>query len=440
MVSMGRIQPIIGLIVMIGAVYLFSANRRAIRWRVVAWGLGLQLLFALCVLKTDAGHWFFGKVNDGFVKIMEASDTGAEFVFGKMALPVVIPDPARDGQSIPDGQRMVQLGGYFALRVLPTIVFFSALMAIGYHLGVMQWIVRGFARVMSFSMKTSGAETMAAAGNIFVGQTEAPLMVRPYLLGMTRSELMAVMVGGFANTAGGVLLAYMGMLKDLVPNIGAHLLTSSIMTAPTSLMFAKLALPESGQPGTAGDARIELPRIDANTLDAATRGTTEGLTLALNVGAMLIVFIALVALANMMLGFASVQLGANTPWTLQMIFGRLFLPLAWLMGIHPDECIFVGQLLGEKTFLNEFIAYASLAATQGEPVLSPRSYIITSYALCGFANISSIGIQVGGIGAMAPERRKDLAQLGIQAMILGSLATFSAACIVAILTPETGPP
>ncbi len=428
---MERFQPAIGLTVMIGLLYAFSTHRRAVQWRVVAWGLGLQVAFALFVLKTGVGERIFEGINLGFVKVMHASEKGAEFVFGPAVLPVGTMDAK--GKFHADEKLVMSMGYNFAFRVLPSIIFFSALMAVGYYVGFMQWIVWAFAKVMAVTMKTSGAETMANAANIFVGQTEAPLMVRPFVSRMTESELMAIMVGGFANTAGGVLLAYMGMLHDLVPNIGAHLLTSSILTGPASLMMAKLAVPETQESLTAGDLKIELPRVDQNVLDAAARGTTEGLTLALNVGAMLIVFIALVALVDSGLaGISHYVFHTQTPWSLSLLFGKLFWPMAWLLGIPSGDCAAVGQLLGVKTFLNEFVAYKQLAETTG---LSHRSYLIASYALCGFANIASIGIQIGGIGAMAPERRGDLARLGFKAMIVGSFATFSAACVVAMLTP-----
>jgi concentrative nucleoside transporter, CNT family len=430
---MERIQPALGLVVMIGLLYAFSANRRAVRWRVVAWGLALQVIFALFVLKVPLGETIFSKINDGFSAIMKAADEGGKFVFGIQGTSDCVPVGAGEGAAFkPTPGLYAQTGFNFAFRILPSIILFSSLMAIGYHLGVMQRIVRAFARVMSVSMRTSGAETMANAANIFVGQTEAPLMVRPYIARMTNSELMAIMVGGFANTAGGVMLAYIGMLKDIVPNIGAHLLASSIMTGPASLMMAKLLVPETQEPLTAGEVKLDLPKVDTGVLDAAVRGTTEGLGLALNVAAMLIVFIALVALADSGLAWVSTSLfHTASPWSLSLIFGKLFWPMAWLLGVPKQDCAAVGNLLGIKTFLNEFVAYRQL---QGTVNLSPRSYLIASYALCGFANIGSIGIQLGGIGAMAPDRRHDLARLGLKAMIAGSFATFSAACIVAILT------
>lgn len=430
---MERIQPAIGLAVMIGLLYAFSAHRAAIRWRIVIWGLALQVLFALLVLRTPFGERIFGAINSCFVQVIQAAEAGGRFVFGSLGDRDLLPVGEGSGAGFKADARLVARTGYvFAFRVLPSIIFFSALMAIGYHIGLMQLVVRAFARVMRVSMKTSGAETMSNAANIFVGQTEAPLMVRPFINRMTNSELMAIMVGGFANTAGGVLLAYISMLQDVVPNIGAHLLTSSILTAPASLMMAKLAMPETAEPQTAGDLKIDLPRIDTNLVDAATRGTSEGLTLALNVGAMLISFIALVALVDAGLGMLSRHVfHTQTPWSLALLFGRLFWPVAWLLGVPAHDCAAVGQLLGVKTFLNEFVAYSQLAGMQG---LHPRSYLIASYALCGFANIGSIGIQLGGIGALAPERRHDLARLGLPAMVIGSCATFSAACVVAILT------
>jgi concentrative nucleoside transporter, CNT family len=430
---MERIQPAIGLLVMIGLLYGFSTNRRAIRWRVVIWGMGLQFAFAVIVLHTSVGERVFSAINDGFLKIMDASGEGSRFLFGPTGAGDYVPvGEVKDGVFQQEKMLVAQVGYNFAFRVLPTIIFFSALMAIGYHLGIMQLVVRAFAKVMAWSMGTSGAETMSNAANIFVGQTEAPLMVRPYVSRMTNSELLTIMVGGFANTAGGVMMAYISMLQNLVPNIGAHLLTSSILTGPASLMMAKLAMPETEESLTAGDLKIPLPKVDTGVVDAAARGTTEGLSLALNVGAMLITFIAVVALVNYGLGAISTHVfNAVEPWSLAMIFGKVLWPVAWLLGVSPQDCTTVGQLLGTKTFLNEFVAYVDLAHMRG---LQPRSYLIASYALCGFANISSIGIQIGGIGAMAPERRHDLARLGFKAMIIGAMATFSAACVVAILT------
>lgn len=432
---MDRIQPIIGLVVMIGLLYAFSANRRAVSWRFVIWGLALQFLFALFVLHTSVGQAIFETLNGVFMAVMNASRKGAEFVFGSPGAASFVPvgEIGQGGDFKQAGKLVANVGFQFAFRALPPIIFFSALMAIGYHLGVMQWLVRFFARIMSVSMKTSGAETMSAAANIFVGQTEAPLMVRPYVNSMTNSELMAIMVGGFANTAGGVMIMYMSLLEARIPNIGAHLLTSSVLTGPASLMMAKLLLPETKQPGTAGDVTFLPPSTDANLIDAAARGTQEGLSLALNVAAMLIVFIAMVAMVDAGLAWVGVHVfHAEQTWSLATLFGKLFWPLAWLMGVPAQDCGAVGNLLGIKTFLNEMVAYVQLAETGNQ--LSDRSYLIASYALCGFANISSIGIQIGGIGAMAPERRSDLARLGLKAMIAGSFATFSAACVVAILT------
>jgi CNT family concentrative nucleoside transporter len=434
--AMYRLQPVLGLIVMIAVLYLLSRDRKAIRWRIVLWGLGLQFLLAVFVLRTGTGQWLFDTLNDGFLAIMAASEEGAAFVFGPMATADHVPVGTMDetGAFEQTGATIARTGFNFAFRILPTIIFFSALMAVGYYIGLMQLIVRGFAKIMSVSMRTSGAETMATAANIFVGQTEAPLMVRPYVNKMTYSELMAIMVGGFANTAGGVLLMYVGLLQDRIPNIAAHLLTSSVMTGPAALMMAKLAIPETQTPETAGEVRIKLPKQDVNVIDAAVRGTREGLEMALNVGAMLIVFISLVALFDLGLGWVSVSvLGAEQPWTLALIFGKLFWPVAWLIGVPPQDCDVVGHLIGVKTFLNELVAYLELADRGGE--ISDRSYLIASYALCGFANIASIGIQIGGIGVLAPERRSELAKLGFRAMVVGAMATFSSACIVAILIP-----
>jgi CNT family concentrative nucleoside transporter len=323
---------------------------------------------------------------------------------------------------------IAQLGFNFAVKVLPTIMFVSMLTAILYHIGVLTWIVHGLAWLMQKTMKTSGAETLSTAANIFVGQTEAPLIIRPFLASATSSELMAVMVGGFANIATGVLVAYTEFLKDFIPNAGGHLALACFISAPATLVVAKLMVPETETPATAGGVDFKVTRVDANLFDAATRGTSEGLALALNVGAMLITFTALVALLNAIVS-------SITGVTLQQIFGWIFAPLAWLTGIEWQYCTRVGSLLGIKTVLNEFLAYLQMSNSyHADPnFLSPRAGLLATYALCGFANFASIGIQIGGISVLAPNRRSDLSRIGLLAMAGGTIATLMGACVVGIL-------
>jgi CNT family concentrative nucleoside transporter len=321
----------------------------------------------------------------------------------------------------------------FTFQVLPTIIFFSSLMTVLYHIGVMQWIVKIFAVAMQKTMKTSGAETLSTSANIFVGQTEAPLVVKPYLEKMTVSELMAVMVGGFANTAGGVLAAYVGMLRDVFPDIAGHLIAQSVMSAPAALVCAKIVFPETGEPETRGSMSLKMNRVDANIIDAAARGATEGLQLAFNVAAMLLAFIALIAMANA--GFRAAGTWMGYPhFSLELLFGWAGYPLAWIMGVPTADCFTIGKLIGIKTVVNEFVAYTQMAdlLKTGVP-LSYRSVIIASYALSGFANFSSIAIQIGGISAIAPSRRHDLAKIGLKAMFVGAIATFTTAVIAGLL-------
>jgi CNT family concentrative nucleoside transporter len=308
-------------------------------------------------------------------------------------------------------------------------------MAVLYHVGAMQIVIRGIAWAMQRTMRTSGAETLSTAANIFVGQTEAPLLVRPFVGTMTKSELVVIMAGGMANTAGGVLAAYVGMLYTFFPNIAGHLLVESILSAPAALVTSKLMWPEDGTPTTLGTSRLEIPKVDSNTVEAAARGATEGLALAFNVAAMLIAFIALVSMLDGGLG-ALTHAIFNRSITFQMVAGWLFIPFAWLMGVPNADCVRVGELLGQKIVLNEFVAYGTLTdtLTKAPGVLSERAVLIASYALSGFANFGSIAIQIGGIGAMAPERRGDIAALGVLAMVAGSFATFMTACFAGILS------
>lgn len=404
-----------GLIVMVFLAWLLSSNRRLFPWRIVISGLILQLFLCQIVLGTELGRMVFSGIGDFFTQLLSFVDAGCKFVFGDKYTEY-----------------------YFAFRVLPTIIFFSSLMSVLYHLGVMQLIVRALGVAMQWSLKTSGAESLSAAANIFVGQTEAPLVILPYLPRMTRSELMAIMIGGFATVAGGVMAAYVGM------GISAgHLVTASVISAPAGLLIAKVMEPETDVPETAGGAHESLPRVTTNVIEAATVGASEGLKLALNVAAMMIAFLALIAMLDYCLEAASLRIqiwaGVKDPTglTFSTVCGYLFAPLAWLMGIEWSECMRSGELLGIKTIANEFLAYQRLSDWQksSDPSLhlSERTQAILTFALCGFSNLASIGIQVGGIGGLVPERRKELSELGLRAMIGGSLACFMTACVAGII-------
>lgn len=428
---MHRFVSLFGIVVFIGIAWLLSSGKRRFPWRVVIGGLMLQFGFAALILLTSPGRAFFDGVDGVFNKLMDCVDAGSIFVFG------------------PNFQE-----NYFAFRVLPSIIFFSALMQLLYHMGIMQLVVRGLGWVVQRTLGTTGPESLAAAANIFVGQTEAPLVVRPYVNSMTRSELMAIMVPGFGSTAGGVLIAFKGMGID-----AGHLLTASVLSAPASLLIAKIMVPEtqkSKAPGVVGDEdrkgeadlqqplvttemsdRVELDMGEpaGNALEAIAVGTIEGLKLTLNVAAMLIAFLGLIALTDGLVGWVGSWLGME--WSLSAMLSWVFSPLAWLMGIPWEDSGKAGQLLGMKMVANEFVAYSQFSEwiKPGSGVeLDPRTQIILTYALCGFANFSSIGIQIGGIGGMAPERRGELAQLGLRAMIGGTLANFMTACVAGILS------
>jgi concentrative nucleoside transporter, CNT family len=421
-----RAQALVGLVVILGIAYLMSTNRRAIDVTTVAWGLGLQIVFALLVLKTDAGQVVFQKASDGITKLLSFADVGSSFVFGplgnKQAWPKIM--------SAALGPEGAQYSMIFAFQVLPTIIFIAALFAILYYFGVMQIVVRGFAWAMRRVMKASGAESLNVAASIFMGQTEAPLTIRPYLPDMTQSELMTVMTSGMAHISGGIMAAYI-----LFGIEAKHLLTAVIMTAPGTLMMAKMFVPETEVPKTMGTVKLDVAKTDVNVIDAAGRGTGEGLHLALNVGAMLISFLALVALVNAILGLAGLSL--------QQILGWAFAPVAWSMGVPWKDAQTIGNLLGTRMVLNEFVAYSELGKYAGQTALhaagplfgqiDPKSFTIATFALCGFANFSSIGIQIGGIGALAPNRRHDLARLGMRAMLAGTLANFITATIAGFL-------
>jgi CNT family concentrative nucleoside transporter len=430
-----RVRSGVGLFVLLLAAWMMSVDRRRVPWRIVLWGVALQVVFAFFILKTAPGHALFEGLNDLVLKLMGYTVEGARFLFGDLVYNNV-PVGSGSAGNIPmveaPGQ-VARTGAFFAFNVLPTIIFFSSLMTVLYHLGVMQWIVAGLAWVMIRTMRTSGAETLSSAGNVFLGQTEAPLLVKPFVERMTNSELMAVMVGGFANVAGGVLVAYVGMLAAYFPDIAGHLIASSVMSAPASLVVAKLMYPEDGRPETAGHLPVKVEKIDVNVIDAAARGAGEGLSLALNVGAMLLAFIALVAMLNGLIGLIMGWVGLEGI-TIERLLGWVMAPVAWIMGVPWRDAPLVGELLGIKTVLNEFVAYLRLSTLLGESSpLSPRSILIASYALCGFANFSSIAIQIGGIGGLAPSRRHDLSRLGMRAMIGGSIATFMTATMAGMM-------
>ncbi|MEM7232095.1 MAG: nucleoside transporter C-terminal domain-containing protein [Planctomycetota bacterium] len=392
-----------GFFAILGITYLLGRNRKRVSVRALAGGTLLQVVLALAILKTQLGRDVFDSMGSVVTTILGFVDKGSAFVFG--------PNFA---------------DFFIAFKVLPTIVFFSALMSVLYHFGVAQLVVRGMGWVMVRTLGTSGAESLAAAANVFVGQTEAPLVVKPYLDSMTRSELMSLMVGGFATVAGGVLAAYAGMGVN-----PGHLVTASVISAPAALMIAKLLEPEVAEPKTLGTVKIEVPRESKNFLHAITIGTTDGVKLAINVGAMLLVFTAMIAMINF-----GIQDVFGSEWSIEGILGWIFLPFAWLMGIESKDCEAVGQLLGMKTVFTEFLAYETMQSWRADEAafkLSERSETIATYALCGFANFASIGIQIGGIGALAPGRQAELASIAFRSMIGGAFAAFSTACIAGVI-------
>jgi CNT family concentrative nucleoside transporter len=413
---MGRFTGILGLLTMLGLAYVFSTNRKAIRAKTVGWGLGLQFVFALFVLRLEFGRRLFQLAGDYVNRLLSYAFVGSEFVFGEL------------------GKQGSHLGFYFAFQVLPTVIFIAAFFAILYHIGVMQLIIRVFAWVMTRVMGASGAESLDVAASIFMGQTEAPLTIRPFLKDLTQSELMTVMTAGMAHVSGGIMAAYIAF--GIEPK---HLLSAVIMTAPGTLLMAKMLVPETGQPQTAGRVVMSEEELEAekheNLLGAVARGTTDGLHLALNIAAMLISFLALIALLNGIMGgihngFA--HLGwSRFPSSLQQVFGVIFAPIAWLIGIPWHDCPIIGNLLGTRMVLNELVAFSQLGPQKG--MLDPRSFTIATFALCGFANLSSIGIQIGGIGALAPNRRGDLARLGLRAMLAGTMANLMSASIAGML-------
>ncbi len=432
----------LGIFVMIGLAWLLSESRWEVKWRPVIWGVVLQLVLGIIVLSPGLSDFFFVVVDGGVTRLLSFSEAGADFVFQTTEIHQILG---------PTGEPETFIGRIsppvktFAFWILPTIIFFSSLMNILYHLGIMQRVVSGLAWVMQRTMGVSGAESLSAAANIFVGQTEAPLVVKPFIDKMTRSELHAVMTGGFATVAGGVMAAYVGFLKD-IPGIAGHLVTASIMSAPAALAISKVMLPETGNPVTAGGSLAAARGSDGNVIEAAARGAQEGMALAINVAAMLVAFVGLIALVDWGLTWVPVGFcadGVSLGWfmegceslSLSRILGWVFAPIAFSMGVPWSEASIVGTLLGEKIVLTEFIAYIHLGdlINSSTPVLSQRSAIIASYALCGFANFASIGIQLGGIGGIAPRRMRELAELGLRAMIGGSLAAFMTGTIAGIL-------
>ncbi len=433
----GRIAfGMFGLGMLLLVAVMFSGNRRAIDWKLVGSGLFLQIVFALIVLKVPFGKLVFDALAAGFVKLMSYVSAGTTFVFGNLA-----------NASNPN------IGYVFALQVLPTIVFFAALTGVLYHLGIMQRVVRGMAWVITKVMRVSGAETTSVCASVFIGQTEAPLTVKPYIERMTEAELMTVMIGGMAHIAGSVMAAYVGLLGHGDPAqmefYAKHFLTASIMAAPATLMIAKVLIPETQEPLTRGTVKMEVERTTSNVIDAAANGAGDGLKLALNVGAMLLAFIALIALLNAPIewlgthawgpsassslnSWISHALGRNIQLSMQTIFGWVLAPVAWLIGVPWHDAPLVGSFIGEKVVINEFVAYTDMSRHLGQ--MLPQSRLIATYALCGFANFSSIAIQIGGIGGIAPSRRGDLARLGLRAVLGGSLATFMTATIAGVIT------
>ncbi len=412
---------IFGLAVLISIAFGLSSNRKAVDYKLVASGIGLQLLFAILVILVPGGKAFFEGLSRIFVRVISFAMEGSAFIFGSLA----------DASN---------LGFIFAFQVLPTIIFFAALMAVLYHIGLMQKIVQAMAWVMLKVMRISGSESLSVAANVFVGQTEAPLVVRPYIARMTESELFTMMVGGMATIAGGVLAAYITMLggADEAVRIfyAKHLLSASIMAAPATIVIAKLLKPEVDESLTKGKVSLEVEQTATNVIEAAANGAADGVRLALNVGGMLLAFIALIAMIDYPLGWigqiSGLEAVAGSPLSLSMILGYLLSPLAWVIGVPWQDAVTVGGLIGEKAVTNEFVAYAHLKEIQH--TLSPKALLISTYALCGFANFSSIAIQIGGIGGLAPERRPDLARLGLLAVLGGTLATMMTATIAGVLT------
>jgi len=431
-----RLQALLGVAVVLGLAWLLSSDRRAVSWRIVLWGLALQLAFAIVVLRTPAGVAFFQNVNAVVRAVLGYAAEGARFVVGNLVsddVPVGRGDPGNGAFVATPGQ-VAHTGAFFAFQVLPNIIFVSCLVTVLYHLGVMQRVVRSIAWVMQRTLRTSGAETLDVASNIFVGMMESPLAVRPFVERMTQSELMAIMTAGMATISGGVLAAYAGMLLPYEPNAAGHLIAASVMSAPAAFVLAKMLVPETGEPVTAGSlGAVEVERPDVNVIDAAARGAADGLRLALVVGAMLIAFIALVALLDGGLGWLGHLVGVDG-LSLEAILGKALVPVAWVLGIPWADARVVGQLIGLEAVLNEFVAFARLESLLSSGArLDPRSLVITIYALTSFANFGSVAMTIAGLGEMAPSRRHDLARLGLRAMLAGLLATLLTAAVAGLL-------
>src|SRR5438270_2669051 len=413
---MGRFTGILGLLTMLALAYAFSTNRRAINKKTVVWGLGLQVVFAIFVLKVEVGRILFQKAGDVVNRLLSYSFEGSKFVFGAL------------------GAQGSSMGFFFAFQVLPTVIFIAAFFAVLYHYGVMQFIIKLAAKVMTRFMGASGAESLNVAASIFMGQTEAPLTIRPFLPELTRSELMTVMTSGMAHVSGGIMAAYIAF--GIEPK---HLLSAVIMTAPGTILISKMLVPETEQPKTAGRVVMSEEETktekEENLLGAVARGTTDGLNLALNIAAMLISFLALIALTNGIMGGIHNGLAhIGFPWfpeSLERIFGVLFSPIAWVIGVPWKDCHLVGNLLGTRMVLNELVAFSFLGPQRA--IMDPRSFTIATFALCGFANLSSIGIQIGGIGALAPNKKGELARLGVRAMLAGTMANLMSASIAGML-------
>ena len=406
---MQRFTGLLGIVVILAAAWLFSAHKRAIKLRILAWGLGLQFAFALLVLKTDFGK-VFQAIGAGVNAMFDYVEAGSSFVFG------------------PLGVKSGPFGVVFAFQVLPIIIFIASFFSILYYLGIMQWVVKGMALLMQRVMGASGAESLNVAASIFMGQTEAPLTIKPFIAGMTQSELFTIMTSGMAHVSGAVMAAYVKIAGVRIE----HLLTAVVMTAPATIMLAKIFYPEVDKPATAGRVEVTTEKTAVNVIDAAAQGAGDGLHLVLNIAAMLIAFLALIAMLNGLLGWFHALPGMGwAPASMEKVFAVLFAPVAWLMGVPWKDAPTIGNLLGTRLVLNEFVAFLQLGPLKAQ--LDPRSFTIATYALCGFANLSSIAIQIGGIGAIAPNRKSDLARLGLKAVAAGSMANFMSACIAGML-------
>jgi concentrative nucleoside transporter, CNT family len=415
-----KLISFLGLCALIGVAWALSTDRKRFPWRTASWGLGLQFLFGVLILKTTPGEKTFEWANAAVTRLIGFANEGLKMVFGPLADEAVLKGPFGGNTFI------------LAITIMGTIILVAAMSSLLYHWGILQKVVYAMAWIMRRTMKTSGSETLAASANIFMGQTEAPLVIKPYIARMTRSELMCLMTGGMATIAGGVGAAYaqMGKLAGH-PETAGHLLCASVMSAPAALLISKVMMPETEPSETASDVMVEPERNSLNSIDALCRGTTDGLYLALNVIAMLIAFVAVVAMANFLLAWPQELAGISEPVTLQRIFGWINAPFAWLLGVPWKDCQVIGAILGERIVLNEFVGYLSL--TSPKTVVDERSFVLATYALCGFANFSSIAIQIGGIGALAPNRRSDFARLGLRAMIGGLLASYMTATVAGIL-------